>query len=176
MSTLAKALEDPLQTAGVIILITGAGGAFGGMIRLAGIGETIEALAQSYGISYILLAWGATAIIRIAQGSATVAMITGVGLMAAILGDGSGLDYHPLYIFLAIGFGSITLSWMNDSGFWVVQRLSGFTEKETLKTWSVLLLAISLLGLVQTLAFSKILPFKPPAETAETVALVVQQK
>ncbi len=176
MSTLAKALEDPLQTAGVIILITGAGGAFGGMIRLAGIGETIEALAQSYGISYILLAWGATAIIRIAQGSATVAMITGVGLMAAILGDGSGLDYHPLYIFLAIGFGSITLSWMNDSGFWVVQRLSGFTEKETLKTWSVLLLAISLLGLVQTLVFSKILPFKPEAKPAEAAALVVLQK
>jgi gluconate:H+ symporter, GntP family len=173
MSTLAKALEDPLQTAGVIILITGAGGAFGGMIRLAGIGETIEALAQSYGISYILLAWGATAVIRIAQGSATVAMITGVGLMAAILGDGSGLDYHPLYIFLAIGFGSITLSWMNDSGFWVVQRLSGFTEKETLKTWSVLLTAISLLGLVQTLVFSKILPFKPEAKPAEAAALVV---
>jgi GntP family gluconate:H+ symporter len=176
MSTLGKALEDPLQTAGVIILITGAGGAFGGMIRLAGIGETIEAVAQSYGISYILLAWGATAIIRIAQGSATVAMITGVGLMAAILGDGSGLDYHPFYIFLAIGFGSITLSWMNDSGFWVVQRLSGFTEKETLKTWSVLLTAISLLGLVQTLAFSKILPFDPEAKPTETAALVVQQK
>ncbi len=176
MSTLAKALEDPLQTAGVIILITGAGGAFGGMIRLAGIGETIEALAQSYGISYILLAWGATAIIRIAQGSATVAMITGVGLMAAILDDGSGLDYHPFYIFLAIGFGSITLSWMNDSGFWVVQRLSGFTEKETLKTWSVLLTAISLLGLVQTLAFSKILSFKPELKPAETVVPVVQQK
>ena len=176
MSTLGKTLEDPLQTAGVIILITGAGGAFGGMIRLAAIGETIEALAQSYGISYILLAWGATAIIRIAQGSATVAMITGVGLMAAILGDGTGLDYHPFYIFLAIGFGSITLSWMNDSGFWVVQRLSGFTEKETLKTWSVLLTAISLLGLVQILTFSKILPFKPESNPAQAAALVVQQK
>ena len=176
MSTLAKVLEDPLQTAGVIILITGAGGAFGGMIRLAGVGETIAALARSYDISLILLAWGATAIIRIAQGSATVAMITGVGLMGAIIGDGSGLDYHPFYIFLAIGFGSITLSWMNDSGFWVVQRLSGFTEKETLKTWSVLLTAISLLGLVQTLTFSKILPFKPEAKPAEAAALVVQQK
>ena len=103
-------------------------------------------------------------------------MITGVGLMAAILGDGSGLDYHPFYIFLAIGFGSITLSWMNDSGFWVVQRLSGFTEKETLKTWSMLLTAISLLGLVQTLVFSKILPFKPESKSAETTAMVVQQK
>ena len=145
--------------AGVIILITGAGGAFGGMIRLAGVGETIQALADKFNISYILLAWLATAVVRIAQGSATVAMITGVGLMAAVIGDGAGLTYHPLYIFLAVGFGSITLSWMNDSGFWVVQRLSGFTEKETLRTWSVLLTAISLLGLVEILVFSRILPF-----------------
>tara|TARA_B100000902_G_scaffold41932_1_gene49553 strand:+ start:75 stop:1082 length:1008 start_codon:yes stop_codon:yes gene_type:complete len=176
MATLAKALEDPLQTAGIIILITGAGGAFGGMIRLAGVGETIEALANSYNISLILLAWGATAVIRIAQGSATVSMITGVGLMGAVIGDGSGLDYHPFYIFLAIGFGSITLSWMNDSGFWVVQRLSGFTEKETLKTWSVLLTAISILGLVQILIFSKILPLKPETKDVETAALIFEQK
>ena len=58
----------------------------------------------------------------------------------------------------------------------VGQRRSGFTEKETRKTWSVLLTAISLLGLVQTLAFSKILPFKPEAKSAEMAALVVQQK
>ena len=68
MSTLAKALENPLQTAGIIILITGAGGAFGGMIRLAGVGETIEALAKSYNISLILLAWGATAVVRMEEG------------------------------------------------------------------------------------------------------------
>ena len=79
--------------------------------------------------------------------------------MSAMIGDGAGLSYHPLYVFLAIGFGSITLSWMNDSGFWVVQRLSGFTEKETLQTWSVLLTAIALLGLLITLLGSTFLPF-----------------
>ena len=174
MSTVSKAMEDPLQTAGVIILITGAGGAFGGMIRMAGVGETIEGLATSYNISLILLAWGATAVVRIAQGSATVAMITGVGLMSSVIGDGSGLPYHSLYIFLAIGFGSITLSWMNDSGFWVVQRLSGFTEKETLKTWSVMLTAISFLGLIQIMIFSTLFPMKPdaPAEEPEKTAMV----
>ena len=174
MSTVSKAMEDPLQTAGVIILITGAGGAFGGMIRMAGVGGTIEGLATSYNISLILLAWGATAVVRIAQGSATVAMITGVGLMSSVIGDGSSLPYHSLYIFLAIGFGSITLSWMNDSGFWVVQRLSGFTEKETLKTWSVMLTAISLLGLIQIMIFSTLFPMKPdaPAEEPEKTAMV----
>ncbi len=155
---LSEKLESPLATAGVIILITGAGGAFGGMIRLAGVGEAIEGLAEKFSLNYILLAWVATAVVRIAQGSATVAMITGVGLMSAVIGDGSGLPYHPLYVFLAIGFGSITLSWMNDSGFWVVQRLSGFTEKETLRTWTVLLTVIAIVGLIEILVFSKILP------------------
>jgi GntP family gluconate:H+ symporter len=157
---LSEQLEEPLKTAGTIILITGAGGAFGGMIRLSGVGQSIESLSSEFNISYILLAWLVTAIIRIAQGSATVAMITGVGLMAAILGDGSELPYHTLYIFLSIGFGSITLSWMNDSGFWVVQRLSGFTEQETLKTWSVLLTAVSLAGLMMCLLASTFFPLK----------------
>jgi gluconate:H+ symporter, GntP family len=155
---LGKTLQEPLSTAGVILLITGAGGAFGAMIRLSGVGEVIGAMAKEFDISAVLLAWVVTAVIRIAQGSATVAMITGVGIMSAMIG--SDLDCHPLYVFLAIGFGSITLSWMNDSGFWVVQRLSGFTEKETLKTWSVLLTAISLLGLIITLLGSFLLPLK----------------
>ncbi len=155
---LGKTLQEPLSTAGVILLITGAGGAFGAMIRMSGVGDSVGAIAEEFDISYVLLAWGVTAFIRIAQGSATVSMITGVGLMAAVIGDGDALAYHKAYVFLAIGFGSITLSWMNDSGFWVVQRLSGFTEKETLKTWSVLLTAISLLGLVLCLLGSALLP------------------
>ena len=110
--------------------------------------------------SYILLAWGITAFVRIAQGSATVAMITGAGLMASIIGDGGGLAHHPVYVYLAIGFGSITLSWMNDSGFWVVQKLSGFTEKEMLKTWSLLLTVISIAGLLLSLVGSNLLPLR----------------
>lgn len=157
---LSRILEAPLITAGSIILITGAGGAYGGMIRLSGVGEVIAHYAVQLDFSYVLLAWGITAFVRIAQGSATVAMITGAGLMASILGDGSSLPYHPVYIFLAIGFGSITLSWMNDSGFWVVQKLSGFTEKEMLRTWSVLLTAISLAGVVLSFFGSSLFPFR----------------
>ncbi len=147
-----------LETAGLIILITSAGGSFGAMIRESGVGPAIEQLGSQFGINYIFLAWAVTAIIRIAQGSATVAMITGAGLMAAVIGDGSGLEYHKLYIFLAVGFGSITLSWMNDSGFWIVCKLSGFTEKETLKSWTVLLTFIAVVGLIETYIISKILP------------------
>jgi GntP family gluconate:H+ symporter len=157
---LGESMGPPLEMAGVIILITAAGGAFGAMIRHAGVGTVISALAENYGVNYVLLAWTVTAVIRLAQGSATVAMVTGVGLMAAIIGDGSTLPIDPIYIFLAIGFGSMIASWMNDSGFWVVGRLSGFTEGETLRTWTVLTTFISVVGLIQTLVVSAVLPLR----------------
>jgi len=157
---IGEAMAAPLELAGVIILITAAGGAFGAMIRHAGVGDVISALAEDYRINYVLLAWVVTAVIRLAQGSATVAMITGVGLMAAIIGDGSTLPFHPVYVFLAIGFGSMICSWMNDSGFWVVGRLSGFTERETLQTWTVLTTFIAVVGLIEVLIVSAVLPLR----------------
>jgi GntP family gluconate:H+ symporter len=157
---LGGAMAAPLEMAGVIILITAAGGAFGAMIRHAGVGAVISELASQYGVNYVLLAWTVTAVIRLAQGSATVAMVTGVGLMAAIIGDGAALPMHPVYLFLAIGFGSMIASWMNDSGFWVVGRLSGFTEGETLRTWTVLTTFISVVGLIETLVLAWALPLR----------------
>jgi GntP family gluconate:H+ symporter len=154
---MGEKLGPPLETAGLIILITSAGGAFGAMIRYAGVGDAIEAVAEGRGINYVLLAWCITAVVRVAQGSATVSMITGSALMTAIIA-GKDLPYHPVYIYLAIGFGSIILSWMNDSGFWVVGKLSGFTEKETLKSWSVMTTALSIMGLVEIMILIKI-PF-----------------
>ena len=156
----SDAMGPPLETAGVIILITAAGGAFGAMIRHSGVGDVIKSLAEGYGINYVFLAWLVAAVIRVAQGSGTVAMITAVGLMAAILGDGSSLTVHPIYIFLAIGFGALFCSWMNDSGFWVVGKLSGFTERETLATWTVLTIFISVFGLIQVMIASTLLPMK----------------
>lgn len=166
-SQLNETLGPPLETAGLIILITAAGGAFGAMIRHSGVGDVIKAIAmggdtgQIGGFKCVLLAWIVTAVIRVAQGSATVSMITGVGLMAAILGEGTGLSFHPIYIFLAIGFGSIFCSWMNDSGFWVVCKMSGFTERETLKSWTVLLTMISVVGLLETLVAVVVFPMAP---------------
>jgi gluconate:H+ symporter, GntP family len=153
---LGAVMGPPLETAGVIILITSAGGAFGAMIRHSGVGDSIRRIADGESINYVLLAWGITAVVRVAQGSATVAMITASAIMFPIIAE--GLPFHPIYIFLAIGFGSMILSWMNDSGFWVVGRLSGFTEKETLKTWTVLVTAISIIGLLQTLVFAWLIP------------------
>lgn len=148
------------ETAGVIILITSAGGAFGLMLKNAGVGEAIKQTVAGNQVNLILLAWVVSAVIRVAQGSATVAMLTTAAMMYPIM-SGGALPYHPIYIFMAIGFGAMTLSWMNDSGFWVVGRLSGFTEKETLKSWTVIVTVNSLAGLAECLILSKLLPFAP---------------
>ncbi len=170
LAKMGESMSTPLETAGVIILITGAGGAFGAMIAKTGLRGTIEALGSSSNseggmstIGLLLIAWVLTAVIRAAQGSATVSMITGSSIMAPIIASGleqGWLGCHPIYFCLIIGFGAFPLSWMNDSGFWVVQRMSGFTEKETLRTWTKMLTAIGIVGLIQTLIFATVLPLK----------------
>jgi GntP family gluconate:H+ symporter len=88
-------------------------------------------------------------------------MLTTSAMMVPILEGGAGLPYHPIYIFLAIGFGSAILSWMNDSGFWVISKLSGFTEMETLKSWTVISTTVSVVGLIATLTGATVFPFAP---------------
>lgn len=157
---LGSAMSKPLEIAGVIILITSAGGAYGAMIRHSGIGGAIEFLTADFPIHYLILAWLIAAVMKTAQGSSTVSVITASSIMFAIVGAGADLPYHPMYILLAIGFGSFFISWMNDSGFWIVARMSGFTEKETLQTWTVMFGALSLIGLVQVLLLSWVFPFR----------------
>lgn len=151
-------IMKPLEIAGIIILITSAGGAFGAMIKHSGIGDAIEVLTSQIDIHYILLAWILSAVMKTAQGSSTVAMITASSIMYALIGDGASLSYHPIYLLLAVGFGSGFISWMNDSGFWVVAKMSGFTEKEALQTWTVMFAVIALIGLVEVLIMSYLFP------------------
>ncbi len=155
-----EGISEPLQIAGVIILITAAGGAFGAMIKHSGIGTAIEAATENFHIHYILLAWLIAAVMKTAQGSGTVSMITSSSIMFALIGNGSDLPYHPIYILLAVGFGAAFISWMNDSGFWVVSKMSGLTEKEALQTWTFTLAVIAVVGLVQVMLFSYLLPLR----------------
>jgi GntP family gluconate:H+ symporter len=164
-ATVSRLTGPPLETAGVIILITAAGGAFGFMLTQAGVGRALEDwVAATRGVDVVLLGYVVALVFRVAQGSATVAMqmasVTCMGLLPA-------LTCHPIYLFLAIGFGATGFSWMNDSGFWVVSRLAGFTERETLRTWTPLLGVISVTGLALTLVASRLLPLAGP-----TAALV----
>jgi GntP family gluconate:H+ symporter len=159
--TIAQVCErigPPFETAGVIILITSAGGAFGLMLKNAGVGEAIQSAVAGREVNLVFLSWLVASVIRIAQGSATVAMLTTSAMVYPIMTN-SGLPYHPIYIFVAIGFGAMILSWMNDSGFWVVGRLSGFTEKETLQSWTVVVTVISVAGLIVCWLGSKLFPF-----------------
>jgi GntP family gluconate:H+ symporter len=158
LKKLGQSMEKPLEIAGIIILITSAGGAFGGMIRYSGIGDWIQEMANAgFQVNYILLAWFIAALMKFAQGSGTVSMITTAGIMYSILGSVT-LPYHPVYILMAMGFGSLTLSWMNDSGFWVVCKLSGFTETQTLKSWTAALVVMSIVGLIQTFILAQVVP------------------
>lgn len=147
---------EPLATAGAIILITAAGGAYGAMLKQSGIGEAIRGWAGGSGLGAVALAWGLAALLRAAQGSTTVAVITTAGLVMS-MGGAATFGVHPIVLYLAIGYGGLCLSWMNDSGFWIFSRMTGLTERETLRSWTVLLTLISVLGLLEALVLALVL-------------------
>jgi GntP family gluconate:H+ symporter len=163
MGQIATAVEHALMSGGMIVLITAAGGAFGGMLRNAGVGDAIKELAQSYNLNLLVLAWLTAILLRVAQGSATVSMITTSAIIWPMIDPTANvlLPFHTMYVFLAIGFGAFGGSWMNDSGFWVVSKLGGLTEKETVKSWSLMVTLVSGVGLIFTLALSRLLPLAP---------------
>ncbi len=165
LSQLADHVEDALLSGGVIILITAAGGAFGALLAMTEIQKVIEAWfagSESGGVVVLLLAYSLSAILKVAQGSSTVAMIVTSSLVASIalpLSAAGTLGFHPAYLVPVIGSGSLMASWMNDSGFWVFAKMGVLTEGETLRSWTVLLSILSLAGFLVTLLFVTLLPF-----------------
>jgi len=152
-----KNIQTALSSAGVIILITAAGGALGALLQQSGIGNTVKNMAGDYQLAVLPLAFFATAVMRTAQGSATVAMITAIGILSS-LSNSETLGFHPVYLALAIGCGSKVFAWMNDSGFWIVTKMSGMTEKESMRFFSFLLLVMGLAGLVSVMVLAKVIP------------------
>ena len=143
----SSSIQDALASGGVIILVTAAGSAFGAVLKQSGIANEIGGLFQGNGsMLLIVVAYAITALVRTAQGSATVAMITAGGLIGPLAMEAE-LGYSALYLALAIGCGSKPISWANDSGFWVIGRMSGMTPLETFKTVSVMMILMSLVGL-----------------------------
>ncbi len=141
------AVEDGLASGGMIILITSAGSAFGAVLKDTDIAALIStSIEGGQTLLLIPVAYLVTALIRTAQGSATVAMITAGGMVAP-LAMGTDLSYSALYLALAIGCGSKPVSWANDSGFWLIGRMSGMTPVETFKSVSIMMIVMSLAGL-----------------------------
>ncbi|HEX9000996.1 MAG TPA: GntP family permease [Blastocatellia bacterium] len=160
-SSSAKQGEDSVKAAladaGVIILITSAGGAFGTVLQQTNIGAFIEQMAAGYQSAILPMAFVLTAMIRTAQGSATVAMLTAAGAFSGIA-TVEQLGFHPVYLALVIGCGSKLIMWMNDSGFWVITKMSGMTEKEGLKALVPLNVIMGVLGLLVTMLGAKLFP------------------
>ena len=143
-----------LGPAGIIILVTGAGGVLKQILVDSGIGTILaESIAES-SFPLIVLAWSLAAVVRITQGSATVAMITAAGIMAPILPVFNLDQPNTALIVIAIASGATILSHVNDSGFWIVSKYLGMNEKQTLQSWTVMETIIAFCGLVFALLAS----------------------
>jgi len=133
-----------------LLLITGAGGSFKQVINDCGVGPYAGNLLAASGISPLVVAYLIAALLRIAQGSATVAIITAAGIVAPIVQNIPG--YTPEMLVLAIACGGTMLSHVNDSGFWIVNQYLGLTVPQTLATWSVMKIIVSVVGFGVVLA------------------------
>ena len=159
LDKLVKPVETAFASGGLIILITAGGGAFGGMLVEAGVGQALGEMASRLHVPLLLMGFLLAVLLKIAQGSGTVAMITVSSIMAPLVVEAPPA-YHPVYLACAIASGSIVGSWMNDSGFWVFTKMSGLTEVEALKTWTPLLAVLGITGYLVTQAAAVLLPLR----------------
>lgn len=145
-STIQETLEGALPPVCSVILITGAGGMFGGVLRTSGIGDALTDILEGMGIPLILAGFLIAAILRIAQGSSTVALTTAAGLVSSGVADAGYGEIQLAAMVLTIAAGSVVLSHFNDSGFWLVGRFFQMDEMTTLKTWTVMETLIGVIG------------------------------
>ena len=146
-SELQELATKSLGPAGIIILVTGAGGVFKQVLVDSGAGKAVAESMSQLPVGPVIIAWLLTTIVRVSQGSATVAMIAGASLTAPLV---EGMDLSPMKLALlvsAIAAGATTASHVNDSGFWMISRYLKLTEKQTLQSWTVAETIISVVGL-----------------------------
>ncbi len=154
----AKAVKNAVSEGAVILLIIAGGGAFGGVLQQTGIAGELANHFQ--GVHHLALpaVFLVTCLVRTAQGSATVAMITAAPIAKALIAGGAPI--HPVYFAIAIGCGSKPFPWMNDAGFWIITRLSGMREAMTLRTVSPMMSIQGVAGLVLTMFFAWLWPMR----------------
>ena len=152
---LLKFCNDCLAPTATILLVIGAGGGFNQVLVQSGVGRAVAGVAVASHASPLLLAWFVAALIRVATGSATVAMTTSAGIVAPIAAAIPGTNAELLV--LATGAGSLVLSHVNDAGFWLIKEFFNMTVPQTLKTWTVAETIIGIAGLGFTLLLGALL-------------------
>lgn len=152
---LMKFCNDCLGPTATILLVIGAGGGFNQVLVQSGVGAAIADMALGSRTSPLLLAWAVATLIRVATGSATVAMTTASGIVAPIAAARLGTSAELLV--LATGAGSLMLSHVNDAGFWLIKEFFNMTVPQTLKTWTVAETIIGVAGLAFTMLLSFVL-------------------
>jgi GntP family gluconate:H+ symporter len=150
--TILRFSNECLAPTATITLLVGAGGGFGRVLQDSGVSQAIVQIALSVHVPLLLLAWLLAALMRLATGSATVAMSTAAGIVAPIAFHATGV--RPELLAIATGAGSLIFSHVNDGGFWLVKEYFNMSVTETMKTWSVCETIISVVALVLTLAAS----------------------
>lgn len=148
------AITRAFEPTGIVILVTGAGGAFKQVLVDTGAGAQLAEGILSFGFTPILAGFALALLVRLAQGSATVAMITAAGLSAPIVAAANLTAPELGLVTIAIAAGASGFSHVNDSGFWLVSRLFQINEAETLRTWTVSTGLIAISGLMSVLLLS----------------------
>ncbi|MBZ4020712.1 GntP family permease [Streptomyces purpurogeneiscleroticus] len=137
-----------LKPVGNILLVVGAGGIFGAVLKGSGVADALSDTFQNVGLPVIVLAWLLSVVLRVAQGSATVAIVTTAGIVLPLVESQHLSQPHLALVIMAISAGSIFASHVNDGGFWMVAKYFGISERDTLKTWTVLESVLSVAGFV----------------------------
>ncbi|NUK04738.1 GntP family permease [Streptomyces lunaelactis] len=153
-----KSLESvstsSLKPVGNILLVVGAGGIFGAVLKASGVAQALSDTFNDVGLPVIVLAYLISLVLRVAQGSATVAIVTTAGIVLPLVENGGHSQAFLALVIMAISAGSIFASHVNDGGFWIVAKYFGISERDTLKSWTVLESVLSVAGFAVAAALS----------------------
>jgi GntP family gluconate:H+ symporter len=144
--SLERVSTSSLKPVGNILLVVGAGGIFGAVLKASGVAQALSDTFNDVGLPVVFLAYLISVVLRVAQGSATVAIVTTAGIVAPLLAEGDHSQAFVALVIMAISAGSIFASHVNDGGFWMVAKYFGITERDTLKSWTVLESVLSVAG------------------------------
>ncbi|WP_221583496.1 gluconate:H+ symporter [Microbacterium sp. G2-8] len=144
-------MDAALAPAAIVVFVTGAGGVFARVLTESGIGEAVSGTLTSWGVPIVLLAFLVALVFKVAQGSGTVATLTAAGVVQSAVATGGYSDFQVALVVLAIAMGSVALSHINDSGFWIMTKFLGLSVAGGLKTWTVMCTVAGFVGMAAIL-------------------------